>query len=130
MSKKNRKQRIAARGETFEYHAPSWPTDCNIAFENPPSPEYQARIDRNEWDTNLDEVLAFIKEASKEPTYGNGMEIPGNLYWSWAKNIRCKYVSLNFDMRDGAFTLRDGQGHRISLDQLKWQFKPEEDPNA
>jgi hypothetical protein len=133
MSKKNRKQRQAAQAlvgsTTHEYtmHTAAAPKTDDYGFpNNDPSPEYQARIQANKWDTNLDEVINFIKAASSEPVYNSeGNCIPGNLYWSWARNMRCKYVSVNFDMRDGAFTLRDQDGMRISLDQLKYQYKTE-----
>lgn len=95
---------------------------------NDPSPEYQAKIDANKWDTNLDEVIAFIKAASADPVYGaDGNYVPGNLYWSWSRNMRCKYVSINFDMRDGAFTLRDKDGNCISFGQLKYQYRSEDE---
>ena len=35
----------------------------------------------------------------------------------------CKYIEIRFDMRDGGFTLRNKEGERINLEQLKWQYK-------
>jgi hypothetical protein len=63
-----------------------------------------------EWETNVDEVLAFIKKASADHTF-----------WSWVKNSKCKYVSLRFDMRDGAFVILDRDKNRITFDELKGQ---------
>jgi hypothetical protein len=85
--------------------------------------EHDALVERNQWLTNLDEVIAFIKRASANPVYDeDGNEIPGNLYWSWIRNGECKYISLRFDMRDGAFVLLNRNGERISFKQLQWQY--------
>lgn len=70
----------------------------------------KAKIERNEWETNIDEVLAFIKEAAAD-----------HVKWSWIKNSKCKYVSLRFDMRDGAFVILDRDKNRITFGELKSQ---------
>lgn len=88
--------------------------------------DHDKLVEGNVWLENLDEVIAFIKAASAKPEYTpEGQEIPGRIYWSWASNMNCKYIDLRFDMRDGAFVLRDREGNRISLKQLKWQYGKE-----
>lgn len=90
----------------------------------------KVNIDANQWHLrdDLDELIAFIKEASKEKIFTKeGGYVPGEKYWSWAKNMKCKYVSINFDMRDGAFTLRDKDGNRIHLEDLKYQYGDEDE---
>lgn len=80
-------------------------------------PRYAERIKENLWDENFQEVTDFIKEASAERMEG----------WQWIKNSRCKYVQLRIDMRDGGFIIQDRHGKRISLDQLKYQYKRGDD---
>lgn len=43
--------------------------------------------------------------------------------WTWSKNPawRAKYVSIQIDMRDGGFILKDRDGKRISLEQIQSQ---------
>ncbi len=89
--------------------------------------EHDALVEKNQWLENLDEVVAFIKAASAEQSYtAEGSRIPGQLYWSWCQNTRCKYVTLRIDMRDGGFVLTDRDGKRISLKQLQWQVSHDE----
>lgn len=73
----------------------------------------EEKIEANIWEKNLDEVIDFIKWASKK----------GEHNWSWtgSKNWECKYISLRFDMRDGAFVILDRSGKRITLEELKYQ---------
>lgn len=93
-----------------------------------PSDEFKVKLASNKWETNLDEVISFIKEASADPIYdAHGGAIPGKLYWSWVSNMRSKYVSLRFDMRDGAFVILDRNGERISFEELKWQYDSKRD---
>lgn len=87
--------------------------------------DHDALVGQNKWLTNLDEVIAFIKLATKENEWDNGNFIPGNAYWSWVKNISCKYVDIRIDMRDGGFVLKNREGNRISLKQLQWQYGQE-----
>jgi hypothetical protein len=63
-----------------------------------------------EWQDNLVEVIEFIQAATKDRTK-----------WVWFKNSRCKYISLKFDMRDGAFIILDRDSKRITLEELKEQ---------
>lgn len=75
--------------------------------------ENQEKIDSNTWEAgSIDEVIATIKELSRDDSD-----------WIWLNNGECKYVSIRFDMRDGAFVLLDRKGQRISLDALKYQYK-------
>ena len=64
----------------------------------------------DEWHTHPDKFIATILKLSAP---GSG--------WSWLNNSRCKYVSVRFDMRDGAFVLLDRDGKRISLKDLENQ---------
>jgi len=91
---------------------------------NKPSKEFEAKVNANIWETNFDEVIAFIKSAAIEDPYEeDGMTLkPGAIDWSWIKNSLCKYIKLSIDMRDGGFILMDRDGNRISLDQLKYQY--------
>ena len=68
------------------------------------------KIEDNIWETNLDEVIAFVKEASQDHTK-----------WTWLSNSKCKYISLRFDMRDGAFVILDRDKNRITFEDLKKQ---------
>lgn len=88
--------------------------------------EHDAMVERNEWLTNLDEVIYAIKLMAEKHEYDkDGNFIPGHRYWSWVKNMDCKYISLNIDMRDGGFVLKNRKGKRISLKQLQWQYGQE-----
>ena len=83
-------------------------------------------IEENQWhpSEDLDEVVNFIKLASSDPQYNSeGNHIPGKTYWSWIKNSKCKYVSIRFDMRDGAFVICDKDGNRINFSDLKYQYE-------
>ena len=87
------------------------------AYGTEPSNKNKSKFYHNSWDENLDEVVATVKELSKEDDFT----------WSWARNWSCKYISIRIDMRDGAFVLVNGEGERISLDQLKYQYNGEDD---
>ena len=71
-------------------------------------------IANNAWENRPDanEVLKFIAKISDN----------NNHEWSWARNSKCKYVSVRFDMRDGGFVLLDRNGSRITFEQLKYQY--------
>lgn len=81
------------------------------------SEKFDEMVAENIWHENLDEVIETIKKLSAS---GSG--------WSWvrSKDWNCKYISLHFDMRDGAFTIQGRDGKRISLEQLKYQYNSEE----
>lgn len=42
--------------------------------------------------------------------------------WSWHRNTRCKYVSIKFDTRVGAFRIQDRDGIDITIDELLYQY--------
>lgn len=92
---------------------------------NPPSQEFAAKVAANSWH-DREEFGSFvetIKDLSREPEYTDkGEYAEGSNRWSWAKNWRCKYIDLRIDMRDGGFIML-ASGERISLDQLKYQWK-------
>jgi hypothetical protein len=93
------------------------------------TPEAQAKIDRNSWEENFDEVIAFIKQATNEEPYeadGNTLK-PGAIDWSWSRNMDCKYINIRIDMRDGGFVLVNQRGERVSLDAIKWQYKSKDE---
>lgn len=46
--------------------------------------------------------------------------------WSWARNMRCKYINIRIDMRDGGFVLLNRDRERISTKDLQYQY---EDPD-
>lgn len=77
--------------------------------------EWKAKVESNRWEENFDEVITFIKEATKEDSD-----------WSWARNMDCKYINLRIDMRDGGFVIV-ADGKRISLDALKWQYRSKDE---
>lgn len=83
------------------------------------------KIEMNIWDDNFDEVVDFIKKASiqiDEKYEENSHTLKkGCIDWMWIKNMRCKYISLRIDMRDGTFIILDRDGNRISFDDLKRQ---------
>lgn len=79
----------------------------------------------NKWETNLDEVIAYIKRCTVDEPYeadGNTLKPEAN-GWSWVRNSQCKYISLRIDMRDGAFVILNREGNRIPFEQLKYQYK-------
>lgn len=67
------------------------------------------KIKNNEWETNLDEIVSLIKDFTKESLLDRVHIISSN----------CNYVSLRFDMRDGAFIILDRGGKRIEFEELK-----------
>lgn len=95
--------------------------------------EHDKLIEANEWLTDLDSVVAFIKLATVENPWesdGNTLK-PGAINWSWARNSRCcKYINIRVDMRDGAFVLLDQDKQRISLKQLQWQYSSKEEEKS
>lgn len=60
------------------------------------------------WD-NIDDFLRVMNEVKA-----------GN--WHWARNMKCKYVDLRVDMRDGGCIIKDRDGNRISPQQLAYQY--------
>lgn len=84
-------------------------------------------IGSNQWHPaeDLQEVIDFIRSAAQDEPYqedGNTLK-PGAIGWSWVRNSKCKYVSLRFDMRDGAFVIQDKEGNRVYLEDLQYQYK-------
>jgi hypothetical protein len=76
----------------------------------------------NVWD-HVDDAIAVIELARAGK-------------WHWCENMRCKYIELRIDMRDGGALIRDRDGARIDpRDLLKqvdggmhgepWPTKPE-----
>jgi len=47
--------------------------------------------------------------------------------WFWGYNWSCKYVDIRIDMRDGHAIICNQKDGRISLEQLKYQYKSSED---
>ena len=45
--------------------------------------------------------------------------------WTWARNMRCKYIVMHVDTRDGRCLIRDRNQLRISLDDLRKQYTGE-----
>lgn len=65
------------------------------------------KIKTNTWD-NIDDFLAVLDRARKGE-------------WKWTANVRCKYVNLHIDMRDGGCIIEDRDGVRISPEDLAKQ---------
>jgi len=78
--------------------------------------EFEQKVNSNIWELNLDKVVSAIKELRSE-----------NSKWSWARNMRCKYITLRIDMRDGGFIITDRDGNRISIEAVKWQYKGDDE---
>lgn len=70
----------------------------------------EVSIEKNEWHPreDIDEVIECIKKCS----------VDGDFAWSWSRDFDLKYVSITFDMRDGAFTISGRRG-RIDFERLK-----------
>lgn len=68
---------------------------------------YQDWVPLEELVPQIQQVIAMMKSGD----------------WSWAYNWNSKYVDIRIDMRDGhaIFTNKTG---RVSLDQIKYQWKP------
>ena len=76
--------------------------------------KYLQKIERNKWEDNVfEDIIPTVKETLNKVK---------NREWCWTQNWNCKYIDIRIDMRDGGACLfgRDG---RISLDQLKYQYK-------
>ena len=77
---------------------------------------YEEKIDRNSWeDFVFDDIIPTVKEV---------LEKVKNREWTWTRNWDSKYIDIRIDMRDGGAILCNRAG-RISLDQLKYQYKSE-----
>lgn len=66
-----------------------------------------------EWETNLTEVMSLFLGFFQKNLSDRIHIIPS----------RCKYVSLRFDMRDGAFIILDRDGKRIEFQELKKELE-------
>jgi hypothetical protein len=82
------------------------------------NPDYGKKIESNSWEMDFDKLVAVIKEQTKPDTD-----------WSWVRSRgwRCKYIEIRIDMRDGGFVICDKDGVRISLEELQYQYKRDED---
>lgn len=77
--------------------------------------EFEAMVRANVWHEDLQSLLDVVRFCTQ----------PG-FVWSWVRTPRCKYVDVRIDMRDGGFVIKDQDGKRISLEQLKrWGQKTE-----
>jgi ligand-binding sensor domain-containing protein len=45
--------------------------------------------------------------------------------WVWTRNTRCKYVTMFFDTRAGAYSVKDRDGIEIDAETLLYQYKGE-----
>lgn len=100
----------------------------------PEIPEFDAMVKRNKWHdrSELDEVVRTIQSLSHAKPYeedGNTLK-PGCSDWSWARNYKCKYINVRFDMRDGGFVITNDEGERINLEHLKWQYKSQDEKES
>ncbi len=77
--------------------------------------EEQEKIRGNTWETDIMPVIEFIKviRGREKPWEG----------WQWSMNPKCKYFSITFDTRDGAFILKDRDNNRIGLSDLLYQYE-------
>jgi hypothetical protein len=75
------------------------------------------KIETNTWEepSELKGLFDFVLIASEEGLICNRA-------WSWTKNSECKYIDIRIDMRDGGFILRNRDGKRIELKDLKFQY--------
>lgn len=82
---------------------------------------YADRIYNNEWHDrkDLNEVLKVIASIGLVPSKG--------WHWTRSRSWRCKYIDLRIDMRDGGFILMDQAMRRISLDELRYQSRRDDD---
>jgi hypothetical protein len=67
------------------------------------------RIDFNQWD-NVDTVIDVIDKVK-------------NNTWFWHKNMKCKYINVRIDMRDGGCIIEDRYGNRILPEDLTYQYQ-------
>ncbi len=87
------------------------------------NPTYGEKVKANEWHeaSDLQQILSVIRDIGELPSKG--------WHWTMSRSWRCKYIDLRIDMRDGGFILKDRNGTRISLDELRNQTTSEETPN-
>lgn len=50
------------------------------------------------------------------------LDIITNEEWCWALNVRCKYVELRIDVRDGKCSIKDRDGNPITLEDVRYQY--------
>lgn len=91
--------------------------------DNNPSQAFAMMQQINLWHEGdlLETVTELLKLAVDDEKGG----YPTNpKAWSWLNNNRSvKYITIKIDMRDGGYLLLDREGKRISLDQIKWQWR-------
>ena len=56
------------------------------------------------------------------PELAKWLAAVGDGRWIWARNPKCKYVTLKIDTRRGAYAMEDRDGNPITLDDLLHQF--------
>lgn len=78
-----------------------------------PKLSLREKIERNVWDS-VDDVMAVIRRAR--------LPMGDKNRWAWHRNQNCKYIEVRIDMRDGGCIIKNGDGQRISLSQLGWQY--------
>lgn len=77
------------------------------AQSRPPSTQSAGMVataDPRPWD-HVDDVLPVI-------------ELMRSGKWAWVENMRCKYIELRIDTRDGGCIIRDREKVRITPEQL------------
>lgn len=79
------------------------------------SDEFKSKYENNIWH-DRDQLQKFVDTILR-------LSVEDNDEWGWAYNSQCKYMNLKIDMRDGGFIMTNGDGQRIDLPQLEWQYK-------
>lgn len=93
-------------------------TDRELDAEVAASAHFQMMVENNEWHdrSEMNEVIKTLGQLSNPNN-----DIFKDWNWSRSEGMRCKYITIQIDMRDGGFILKDRDGKSISLEQIRRQ---------
>lgn len=63
------------------------------------------------WSDIFDRVSRVVRKSRKKDDFS----------WRWVWNMRCKYITLRIDMRDGHCILTDADDKEITIEELEYQ---------
>jgi len=73
-------------------------------FNNPVEKKDKKNKGNHRW-VDVNEVVNVVNKAKNDE-------------WNWTKNIRCKYINVRIDMRDGACLVFDNDKKPITVNEL------------
>lgn len=115
---KLRKANACTRCKSQFEHKNIFQNICDACLEKSPKLTAAEKSAINSWDS-IDMLRRIIEIAE------NGENYSDHNHWSWVRNTSCKYLDIRVDMRDGGCIVKDGNGERIGIDALNWQWSNE-----